>query len=149
MHRHATAGTPDLLRQQIEVLAKNLRAHVKLDPCRDPVIQGRCGNIHADGSGYSVAVMLQTARQWTSAKNKLRFCVVRQDGDTEGVVLLATKPTRSQAAVLRQILGIKKRPDFSAATLAAKRAAFKKSAQTPMNRELPASGAAILRNMAR
>ena len=50
-------------RDRLARLAGALRARVKLDACRDPVIHGRRGNTHADGTGYSIVVMLATARQ--------------------------------------------------------------------------------------
>lgn len=88
-------------------LAEVLRARVRRDECGDSVIIGRRGSVHGDGQGFSVAVMLDTPRQWTAAKAKLqRFCQVRQDGDSEGVVFMAAVPDAAGCALLRDLLRI-------------------------------------------
>ena len=106
-----------------------LHARVRRDAYNDQVIEGRRGNIHADGNGYSVAVMLASARTWNVAKLTLQgFCELRQNGDTEGVLHLPKLPTPEQAAVLRKLLRIRKRPALTVETVERlrKQAAFLK-----------------------
>jgi len=126
-------------RPQLQLLADVLRVSAGRDECHDPIIHGKRGNVHVDGTGYSVAIMLTTARQWTTTKKKLsQFCSLRQDGDTEGVVFLPKLPTRRQATILRKIIGLRKRPNYSPEVLEAKREALKKAIHVPTNRILTA-----------
>lgn len=91
-----------------------MNVHPHRDPCNDPVINGRRGNIHQDGEGFLVFVSLKTIRQWTEVKKKLLpFCTLRQDGDTEGVVKLAGLPTPVQVSTLRDCLQIRQNPDLT------------------------------------
>lgn len=95
----------------IKDLAVILNVHPHRDPCNDPVINGRRGNIHQDGEGFSIFVSLKTIRQWTEIKKKLLFfCTLRQEGDTEGVVKLLGHPTPVQANTLRDCLQIRQNP---------------------------------------
>ena len=103
-------------RVHMERLAAAMKVRARRDECGDPTIQGRTGNIHVDGAGYLVAVMLGTARQWHFAKQKLRaFCPLRQAGDSEGALYMATILTAEQAEVLREVLGVRKRREVSEA----------------------------------
>jgi hypothetical protein len=62
-------------------------------------------------------VACRSARHWTATKARLSFCAVTQDGDDEGVLKLHRLPTADQAAVIREVLGIRKRQTISASTL--------------------------------
>ena len=105
-------------RAQIDRLASVMHCRFTRDDCADYVIQGQSGNIHIDGAGYSVAVMLETKMQWTYALRALhKFCELRQRGDTEGVLHMAGLPTPAQAEALREALGVKKRRECSDETL--------------------------------
>ena len=111
----------------IERLAKCMRVRFRRDECGCACIIGKQGNIHEDGAGYSLLVMLDTARKWSAAKAKLKgFCQLRQDGDTEGVLYLARLPTLEQAEMLRTVLGIRKVPDYSLELLESKREAMRR-----------------------
>lgn len=78
--------------------------------CGDSYITARNGTIHLDGHGFSVAILLDSARKWNGVKAKLLpFCTLKQDGDTEGVVHLKSIPTKTKAGVLRRALGIRKK----------------------------------------
>ena len=128
----------------MEALAAALGAHVRRDPCNDPVIEGRRGNIHVDGVGCIVAVMLASARQWTAAKAKLLdFCELRQNGDAEGVLHLAALPTPAQARLLRGVLRIRKRQQYSPAVLQEKRKAIQKARECLSTGALRARGVAF------
>ena len=50
-------------------------------------------------------------------KKKLAFMQVTQDGDTEGVFKLDRLPTEDEAALIRDVLGIRRRPNYSEETL--------------------------------
>jgi len=103
-------------------LAEAMNVRVKRDECHDLVIQGKRGNIHEDGTGYSVAVLLGSARAWTAAKRKLAgFCELRQDCDWEGVLFMPAIPGPEALAALRGILKIHKVPQYSVEVLERKR----------------------------
>ena len=52
-------------------------------------------------------------RQWTAHKKRLAFCELTQDGDEEGCFRLHRLPTASEAEVIRDIIGIRKRTTLS------------------------------------
>ena len=56
-------------------------------------------------------------RAWGEVKKKLAFMQVTQDGDTEGVFKLDRLPTEDEAALIRDVLGIRRRPNYSEETL--------------------------------
>lgn len=101
-------------------LANILCCRLRTDKNGDPFIAGRGeNNIHADGeSSYCIFVSLETSQQWTYCKRKLKFCQVSQDGDAEGCLRLAAPPTTEQAAILREVLGIRKIKTYSPSVLA-------------------------------
>ena len=73
-------------------------------------------------------VASRSVRHWTATKARLAFCTVAQDCDDEGVLRLNRLPTPDQAVVIREVLGIRKRQEISAATLDRLRAfAFERS----------------------
>lgn len=122
----------------IERLAEVLRVHVRRDECNDQVIQGASGNVHEDGQGYSVAVMLHHGRSLRVALEKLAgFCKVRQHGDTEAVLHVERMPTPEQAAALREVLGVRKIPVYSPEVLERKRESLARAIQA---RQIGASG---------
>src|SRR5262245_57344054 len=89
------------------VAALNVRARaLGRDDCGDWRISGRHGHIYADGRGWLLYV---TARRWSWVKSRLDFCTVTQDGDDEGCLRLRALPTPSQAATIRDVLGVHKR----------------------------------------
>jgi hypothetical protein len=83
------------------------------DECGDWRINGRSGHIYADDNGWRLYVACRSARAWTSAKGRLGFCRLTQDGDDEGVLYLAAMPTKVQADAIRKALGIRKRLEHS------------------------------------
>ena len=54
-------------------------------------------------------ITCRSAKAWTSAKRRLAFCEVTQDGDDEGCLRLRELPTPTQAKEIRSILGLRKR----------------------------------------
>ena len=51
------------------------------------------------------------------AKRKLTFLQVTQDGEIEGVFKLDRLPTEEEAALIREVLGIRRRPNVSEQSL--------------------------------
>ena len=77
-------------------------------------IHGEWGHIYIDGEGFLLCVTAkderdQSPRRWASIKRRLAFCRLTQDGDDEGCLHLDRLPTRAQAVLIRQALGIRKR----------------------------------------
>jgi hypothetical protein len=77
-------------------------------------IHGEWGHIYIDGDGFLLCVTAederdQSPRRWTGIKRRLAFCRLTQDGDDEGCLHLDRLPTRAQAGLIRQALGIRKR----------------------------------------
>ncbi len=98
----------------MEKLAELMCVKVSIDECRDRVIEGKCGNIHVDGDGgpggYCVALLCGTARRLRRALEKVAsFSRVGVVGDGEAVVYVGGDISRSDAVVLRSVLGVKKR----------------------------------------
>ena len=80
----------------------------------DHSIQGKWGHIYIDGKGFLLCVTAkderdQSPRRWTGIKRRLAFCRITQDGDEEGCLHLNRPPTLTQAGLIRQALGIRKR----------------------------------------
>ena len=98
---------PARAQQQRLAAALNVRARaLSRDECGDWRITGRNGHIYADGRGWLLYV---TGRRWSWVKNRLDFCAVTQDGDDDGCLYMRALPTPSQAATIRDVLGIYKR----------------------------------------
>jgi hypothetical protein len=62
-------------------------------------------------------IACRSALHWTYTKRRLSFCVVTLDCEDEGCLRLHQLPTPEQANVIRDILGIHKRREVSAAEL--------------------------------
>ena len=119
----AVARRPHGARAQQQRLLEALNASpraLRRDECSDWTIQGTMGRIHTwdDGRTWVLAVTAPSARAWTAAKRRLAFCTITQDGDDEGCLRLYGLPNAGQAAAIREILGIRKRRQDSAATMA-------------------------------
>jgi hypothetical protein len=87
-------------------------------------LTGKTGSICTWGDGKSWAIWVGggiadewTKAKWTSAKKRLAFCTVTQDGDIEGCLRLHQLPTREQAAVIRDVLSLRKRREDRPETL--------------------------------
>jgi len=74
-------------------------------------------------------VACRSERHWTATKARLSFCTVTQDGDDDGCLRLYQLPTVTQATVIRDALGIRKRVEFGAEDLERRRASMKRLAQ--------------------
>ena len=88
------------------------------------ILRGRPGcyvSTWGDGAGWQLVVTPEqeiSALQWTWFKKRLAFCEVTQDGDSEGCFRLHRLPTPAEAEIVREILGIRKRVEYSPEELA-------------------------------
>lgn len=82
----------------------------KRDGYGDSCLEGRRGNIHEDGMGYSVYATFKSNRALNRCKDAFSgFMELRQDGDAEAVFHLPKLPTPEQAKLIRYWLGLPKR----------------------------------------
>jgi hypothetical protein len=91
-------------------LAEVLRVRVKRGADGEPLIEGRRGNAHQDGAGFSIFAWFLTAKGLKRCKAAFAsFARLRQEGDTEGVWHMPTLPTPEQARLIRYWLRVPKR----------------------------------------
>jgi hypothetical protein len=116
---------------------------LRRDACGDWAIFGSNGHIYAAPEGFQLMIGCDfdntrwtSARGWESAKKRLGFGKVTQDGDCEGSIILDRLPSKSEGAEIRDILGIPKRVELSEGQLANLRAHAAANAFKPL---LPAS----------
>ena len=88
-------------------------AAFRRDECGDPRINGRRGHVYAVSGNFQLFCVCESKKAWTWAKKALRFARVTQDGDDEGMLFLDRLPTPAEAIVIRDYLGIAKRPSLS------------------------------------
>jgi hypothetical protein len=111
----------ELLLEALDASCRNARR----DDCGDRVISGRAGHIYTDGDNFLVVVMAGSPRRWTGIKRRLAFCRLSQDGDTEGCLQLGHLPSRSEAALIRDAIRLKRRRHLSPEAIAKARANLK------------------------
>lgn len=91
-------------------LAQALKTRVRRGQDGEPVIEGRRGNIHEDGQGYSLFAGFKTAKGLNRCRAAFAaFARLRQEGDTEGVWHMPALPTPEQARLIRYWLRVPKR----------------------------------------
>jgi len=71
-----------------------------------------------------VFVACRSPVHWTYTKRRLAFCAPSQDGEGEGTLRLHRLPTDAEAAVIRQVLGLRKRMEFAPDELERRRASM-------------------------
>ena len=102
----------------IQELAETIRAKVSRDVYGDKVIQGKRGNIHEDGKGFSVFVGMKTAAPLARCHEVVsKFAERRQNGDAE-VVYFFNNATSDQINTLADFCRIRRKKKFSEETLA-------------------------------
>jgi hypothetical protein len=86
---------------------------LRRDDCGDWAIFGSNGHIYAVPEGFQLMIGCDvenarwtSARGWESAKKRLRFGKLTQDGDQEGSIIIVRVPSKAEAAEIRDILGI-------------------------------------------
>ncbi|MFK4561889.1 hypothetical protein ABIF94_002488 [Bradyrhizobium ottawaense] len=95
------------------------KTSLKRDACGDWTITGLIGHISTDGSEIYAHLSCSRARAWTSAKSRLSFATLSQDGDTEGVLKIDRSLMAGQAETLRTTLRIRKARAMDEAALEA------------------------------
>jgi len=126
MQTYRTAGLGEQDKAQLGELLEALNASplaLRRDTSGLWVLQGSRGYCATWGDNATwqlvVAPQLEiSARQWTAHKNRLAFAELTQDGDTEGCFRLHRLPTDAEATIIRDIVGIRKRRDYSLEVLA-------------------------------
>lgn len=76
-------------------------------------IVGRKGHIFTDSKLWYVFVSCESKRKWTAVKAKLKFLEISQDGDAEGILKQERMPSQEEAEVIREVLGLRKRPIYT------------------------------------
>jgi hypothetical protein len=67
------------------------------------------------GPGFLLCVTTgESPRRWNNIKARLKFCRVTQDGDDEGCLHLNRLPTPTEAALIREALGIRRKRNVTA-----------------------------------
>lgn len=152
-------------RPQLLRLLEALDGRSKLlcrDLCGDWAIMGKWGHIYAipldnaaTAEGFQIVFGMDMSggegiRRFTTAKARLPACCrLAQDGEDGGTFLLDRLPTQAESAVIRSVLGLKKRyvaPTSEAAL--ANRAAFAEQARglaAARAREIPLPPSTSLR----
>lgn len=80
--------------------------------------RGYCSTWGDQKSWQLVVNEMSSALAWAWAKKRLAFCELVLDGDTEGVFRLRRLPSIEQAAEIRDILGFRKRVEWTPEELA-------------------------------
>jgi hypothetical protein len=106
---------------------------LRRDDCGAWTLVGGRGTIHTWGDGLSwvLFVRCRSVLHWTWTKKRLSFCTVALDCEDEGCLRLQQLPTAEQASVIRDILGIRKRMEFSPEDLERRRASMTRLAPAP------------------
>ena len=118
----------ELERIRMQALADATTIRLEKDACGEPCLIGMYGNVRVDGNGFGVAVLARSRRRYTSLKSKLLpFCILAQDGDYEGIFHLQELPTKEQAKVIRSVLGLRKKREYTDEGLRARRASMEKA----------------------
>jgi hypothetical protein len=75
----------------------------------------RCkSNIYVDGSEFLLYISTEESpRRWNNIKQRLGFCRVSKNGDTEGCLRLDRLPTPTEAAMIREAIGIRRKRHLS------------------------------------
>jgi hypothetical protein len=130
----ASDADVDRIQQQSPLVALNAWGRaLRRDECGAWRIDGKRGSIHAwgDGATWILYVSCRSGRHWTAAKKRLSFCDVTQDGDDEGCLRLHRLPTPEPAAVIRDVLGIRKKMEFAPDDLERRRASMTRLSPAP------------------
>lgn len=103
------------LLQRLSGHLKTSYNRIRLDECGDWNIFGKKGKIFTDAQLWYVYTGGDSKRQWNNIKAKLKFMIVSQDGDDEGILKLERMPTEKEAEVIRKVLQLRKSVELSEA----------------------------------
>jgi hypothetical protein len=120
-YRNKAEAEADRVQQQSLLTAlRGWKRGLRRDECNARCIIGTKGHILTRGDGKSWVIYIGTG--WRSAKRRMaNFTSVSQNGDTEGCMRLDRNPNLEEAAMIRDVIALRKRPVYSEETLAAKR----------------------------
>ena len=127
----AAEAEADRAQQKALIAALNASDRaLRRDECGAWRIAGERGSVHtwADGETWVLYVACRSAMHWTHTKRRLAFCQVTQDGDEEGCLRLHRLSTPGEAAVIRDVLGVRKRVELGPEELERRRALMKRHA---------------------
>jgi len=118
-YRTAVEGSQD--KAQLERLLEALNASpstMRRDLSGLWVLQGSRGYCATwgDNATWQLTVVPpseMSKQAWTWVKKRLAFAELTQDGDTEGCFRLHRLPTEGEAEEIRDIVGIRKRAEYS------------------------------------
>ncbi len=101
-------------------------SQLRRDECGWWIIGGRHGAIHSwgDGKTWLAYLRCRSKQHWTFTKRRLAFMTVTQDGDDEGCLRLFRLPTPHEAALIREVMGLRKRVEYIPDALQRKRASM-------------------------
>lgn len=96
----------DREKKSLQALADAMEVRIRRGGDRWPLIQGRRGNIHVDGDGYSVAILERSPQHLYQALVRLDKAIrVTQRGYSEAVVRLVGVPDKHLCQALRRVIG--------------------------------------------
>jgi hypothetical protein len=102
---------------RLKALASALDASpraLRRDECGDVAILGKLGRIMLDGAGFLLYIVTgESSRRWYNVKQRLSFCRLTQDGDDEGCLRLDRLPSPTEAGLIREAIGIRRRRQLS------------------------------------
>ena len=101
------------LLQKLSEALNSSEERIHLDECGDWNIFGRKGKIFTDAELWYIYISAKSKRHWSSIKKKLNFMVISQDGDDEGILKLERMPSQEEAEIVREMVGLNKRPAFT------------------------------------
>ena len=141
---YETVAEADADRAQQKALLVALGAWdraLRRDECGAWTISGERGTIHTYGDArtWLMFVASRSDYHWTHTKKRLGFCELRLDCDGEGTLRLHQLPTPEQAEVIRDILGIRKRVEFSPEDLERRRTSMARLASAKKSTSCPPS----------
>jgi len=96
---------------QVQHFAASHRVRTKRDECGELIIPGKAGHVYEYGPAvFGVLLMLETARQWNSARRRLEATGFRtyQCGDSEGAALFDAN-NHEQARLALKMARVKQR----------------------------------------
>lgn len=98
--------------KQIKELRKVLKISnkIEIDACGDPNIYGKKGKLFVGKPFWFIYIF---DGNWNVSKRKLRFMILSQDGDQEGILKLDRLPTIKESAIIREIGGFKQKRELS------------------------------------
>ena len=101
--------------EKMKISARQLQR----DECGDWRVEGRYGFVYADLAGLRFVIEGWATKGWNKAKSAMAaFATIAQDGEDEGILLLARAPTEGECDAIRKWVGLKRRREMTEQQLA-------------------------------